>query len=66
MPSASVSTFEVITDFVDVGWCDFAVRLDNSWWRCHTSYIGQHPLNDLIHSAIDLYTHILYPSGEAG
>lgn len=58
MPSATLSTFEVITGLVDVGWCDFTVRLDTSSWSCRASYIGQHPLNGLIHSAIDLYTHI--------
>jgi hypothetical protein len=58
MPSVSLSIFEIITGVVEVGWCDFTVRVDTASWKCRASYIGQHPLHDLIHSAIDLYTHI--------
>jgi len=54
----SVSTFEVITGVAEWGGGDFTVRLDNSSWRCRASYIDQHPLHGLIHSAIDLYDHI--------
>lgn len=58
MLNTPLSTFEVTIGVADVGWCDFSVRVDNASWQCQASYIGDHPLNDLIHSAIDLYTHI--------
>lgn len=50
--------FEVRTGAVDEGWCEFLVRLGDESWSCHASYIGHHPLNPLIHSAVDLYNHI--------
>lgn len=55
MPSPQ---FEISTGCVDVGWCDFLVRLGDKSWSCQASYIDHHPLYPLIHSAIDLYNHI--------
>jgi hypothetical protein len=50
--------FEIQTGVVDVGWCDFSVRLGSDTWSCHASCIDDHPLYPLIHSAVDLYNHI--------
>ena len=52
------SFFEIRTGPTEVGWCDFSVRLGEASWNCHASYIGEHPLRNLIHSAVDLYHHI--------
>lgn len=61
-PGKGLKQFEIRTGAVDFGWCDFFVRLGDESFSCHASYISDHPLNPLIHSAVDLYKHIFdYP-----
>lgn len=50
--------FEILVGPAEAGWCDFTVRLNTLSWTCHASYIGDHPLKVLIHSAVDLYNHL--------
>lgn len=50
--------FEIMTGPTSDGWCDFSVRVDSDSWECRASYIGEHPLNPLVHSAVNLYGHI--------
>ena len=50
--------FQVTTGPVEVGLCDFTVRLGESSWSCRASYISTLPVTELIHSAIDLYEHL--------
>lgn len=58
----ALKRFEVRTGAVEYGWCEFSVRLGDDSWSCNASYLGHHPLNPLIHSAVDLYKHIFdYP-----
>ena len=51
--------FEIQSGVVDVGWGDFSVRVGDHAWSCQASYVAAHPLDPLIHSAVDLYDHIL-------
>ena len=50
--------FEIQSGVVDVGWGDFSVRVGDHAWSCQASYIAEHPLNPLIHSAVDLFDHL--------
>lgn len=50
--------FEIHSGDVDVGWCEFSVRAGDQSWSCHASYIADHPLKPLIHSAVDIFDHI--------
>lgn len=50
--------FEITTGPTRNGWCDFTVRIDSASWKCQASYIGEYPLNPLVHSAVNLYCHI--------
>ena len=54
----ALKRFEVRTGTAECGWCEFSVRLGDDSWSCNASYISDHPLNPLIHSAVDLYNHI--------
>jgi hypothetical protein len=54
----STLSFEIMSGAVEVGLCDFTVRLGESSWSCQASYLHSLPISDLIHVAIDLYEHL--------
>jgi hypothetical protein len=49
--------FEICTGPVDVGWCDFTVRLGDGSWSCAASYVDLLPISQLVYAAVDLYDH---------
>jgi len=50
--------FEIITGPVEYGWCDFSVRVGGNVWSCQASYVGEYPLDPLLHSAVNLHNHL--------
>jgi len=50
--------FDIEIGPAEWGSAEYTLRLGEDSWRCTASYIGLHPLNQLIHSAVDLYNHI--------
>ena len=54
--------FELTTGASEAGWCDFSVRLGDGRWNCQASYIGDHPLKGLIHSALGIHAELSRPN----
>lgn len=50
---------EFITGPVEAGWSEFTVWIGESSWTCNASYLGSHPLSQLIHLAVDIHEHIV-------
>lgn len=46
---------------VDFGWADFAVSLDSHEAHCSASYLGYHPLQQLIPLPLDIANHFIDP-----
>lgn len=46
---------EFITGPVDAGWSKFTVRLGQQQWTCQASYLGTHPLRELVFAVLDIY-----------
>ena len=62
MESPLQMPFELTTEKSEVGWCDFSVRLGDARWDCQASYIGDHPLRSLIHSALGIHSELSRPN----
>jgi len=54
LPPISPSQLRISCGPVDFGWADFAVSLDSHEARCSASYLGYHPLQQLIPLCLDI------------
>lgn len=49
------SPFHLFTGICEAGWSDFTIGFRDRSWSCNASYIGTHPLGNLLPSAVGMF-----------